>query len=100
MAATPIKHRQLACGGVKVETDATPPVAIEASSEVDWLTFLRSLTSDTTTKVTVGDVLTWYKTGCSNDCSDKVVTYSTFLSGVPADKKVFVEGKAVEHGVK
>ena len=77
-----------------------PPTPIEAASEVDWLTFLRSLTSDSVTKVTVGDVLAWYKAGCSGDCSDKVVTYSTLLSGVPADKKTFVEGKAADHGVK
>lgn len=93
----PVQHRKLACGGVNITSGGAPT---EGASEVDWLLFFRALTTSTTTPVSVGDILSWYKASCGpNGCSSVNVTFAGLLLGVPAATQPFVSRIGHENGV-
>jgi hypothetical protein len=94
--ATPKKHRKVKCSTVNATLDGAPT---ELGSEVDWLTFLRALTSDAAQPVTVTDVLSWYKTACAGGCTGKRLNFSELRAGVPASKLSQFDSVAAAHGV-
>jgi hypothetical protein len=91
------KHRKMKCGGVAANLNGQPA---ELSSEFDWLTFFRALTTNTQTPVTVGDILSWYRTACNGDCNGtQQVLFANFRDAAPAGVRTFINDTAAAHGV-
>ena len=94
--AKAVKHRKMACQNVSALQNGQPA---ELSSEVDWLTFLRALTTDMQHPVTVGDILSWYRTACNGNCSTQQVSFNSFRNAAPASLQTFVSTTGATYGV-
>lgn len=95
--AQPRKHRKVACNMVAATLNGQPA---ELSSEVDWLTFFRALTTNAQTPVTVGDILSWYRSACGGDCGGtRQVLFANFRDAAPAGVRTHINDTAAVHGV-
>lgn len=91
------QHRKLKCGMVSATLSGQPA---ELSSEVDWLTFFRALTTNAQNPVNVSDILSWYRTACGGDCArTRLITFANFRDAAPASVRTHVSDTGNTHGV-